>query len=86
MSTPEACSRCGRTLPPMGSGAADVSIETDGYVIAVRIDRAAATLDDGTVGAAHFGCLTDTERQVIEDDIRVQHRPTLEAIGNAGPY
>jgi hypothetical protein len=86
MSTPEACARCERRLPPIGSGAADVSIELDGYVIAVRIDRATATLDDGTIGAVHYGCLTDGERQVIEDDIRVQQRPTLEAIGNAGPY
>lgn len=85
MSTPEACARCGRRLPPMGSGAADLSVELDGYVIAVRIDQAAATLDDGTTGGVHYGCLTDSERHAIEDDIRVQHRPTLDAIGAAGP-
>jgi hypothetical protein len=70
----------------MGSGAADLSVELDGYVIAVRIDRAAAKLDDRTTGAVHYGCLTDAERQAIEDQIRVQHRPTLDAIGAAGPY
>ena len=86
MSTSEACARCERRLPPMGSGAAYVSVELDGYAIAVTIDRAAATLDDGTIGAVHYACLTDGERQAIEDDIRAQHRPTLEAIGSAGPY
>ena len=73
---------CHRWAPALPMSA----LKLDGYVIAVRIDRAAATLDDGTIGAVHYGCLTDTERQAIEDDIRVQHRPTLEAIGNAGPY
>ena len=86
MSSPQPCARCGRRLPPIGAGAAYVTVELDGYVIAVTIDRAAATLDDGTTGAVHYACLTDGERQTIQDDIRVQQRPTLEAIGNAGPY